>query len=93
MKIEEYKIKKAQGKLTLKKESELRVGDEVQYINDEGQTTSTCFVITSFDSDGSLNGIGVGGIAFCSKNPKRWKKTGKHYPEAEQFMKAIGEKI
>ena len=67
----------------------LKVGDEVQYILGNGRIMKPCFVITSFSYDGSLNGIGKDGIAFCDKNPARWHKTGRHFVEAEKLMKAL----
>ena len=65
------------------------VGDEVQYILEDGRIMKTRFVITSFSYDGSLNGIGKDGVAFCDKNPARWHKTGRHFVEAEKLMKAL----
>ena len=49
----------------------------------------TRFVITSVNHSGLLNGIGEDGIAFCDKNPARWRKTGRHFVEAEKLMKAL----
>ena len=65
------------------------VGDEVQYIREDGRIMKTRFVITSFSHGGLLNGIGKDGIAFCDKNPARWRKTGRHFVEAEKLMKAL----
>ena len=65
------------------------VGDEVQYMLEDGRIMKTRFVITSFSCNGSLNGIGKDGIAFCDKNPARWRKTGRHFVEAEKLMKAL----
>ena len=72
----------------------LKVGDEVQYIPEGGRIINRSFrkprfVITSVSHDGSLNGIGKDGIAFCDKNPARWHKTGRHFVEAEKLMKAL----
>ena len=72
----------------------LQVGDEVQYIDSNGVVTNTRFVITSFDSDGSMNGIalddtGLDAIKFCNKNPDHWHKTGKHFKEVEPLMEAM----
>jgi len=69
--------------------NEFRVGDEVQFITDDGWIRPARFVITSFGYDGTLNGIGKDGIAFCDKNPERWRKTGRHFIEAEELMKAL----
>ena len=66
-----------------------RVGDEVQYIEEDGRIMKPRFVITSFSYDGALNGIGTDGNAFCDKNPARWRKTGRHFVEAEKLMKAL----
>jgi uncharacterized protein YodC (DUF2158 family) len=60
------------------------VGDEVQFLE-----SSTKFVITSISQDGKLNGIGLDGVAFCGKNQERWQKTGRHFKEAEDLMKAL----
>ncbi len=69
--------------------NEFRVGDEVQFILDDGRIMKPRFVITSFEHDDNLNGIGLDGIAFCDKNPARWHKTGRHFVEAEYLMKAL----
>lgn len=61
-----------------------KVGDEVVY-----KTTTTKFVITSIDENGNLNGIGLNGVAFCDKNKNNWKKTGRHFIEAERLMEAL----
>ena len=60
------------------------VGDEVQYLE-----RPTKFVVTSINEDGTINGIGIDGVAFCDKNPERWQKTGRHFKEAEDLMKAL----
>ena len=67
------------------------IGDEVQYtlVLEDGRIMKPRFVITSFSNDGLLNGIGKNGIAFCDKNPARWRKTGRHFVEAEKLMKAL----
>ena len=70
--------------------NEFHVGDEVQFILEDGRIMAPRFVITSFSYDGTLNGIGKDGIAFCDKNPARWHKTGRHFVEAEMLMKALG---
>lgn len=62
------------------------VGDEVQF---EGKGKK--FVITSIGTDGTLNGIGKDGIAFCDKNPDKWHKTGAYYKEAVDLMKALND--
>lgn len=61
------------------------IGDEVIYSGQSGTT----FVVTHIESDGKIGGIGKDGIAFCDKNPKNWSKTGRYFPEAKRFMKAI----
>ena len=68
---------------------EFHVGDEVQFISKDGGIMATRFVITSIFYDGTLNGIGKDGVAFCDKNPARWRKTGRHFVEAEKLMKAL----
>ena len=68
---------------------EFHVGDEVQFFSEDGRIMATRFVITSFSYDGTLNGIGKDGVAFCDKNPARWRKTGRRFVEAEKLMKAL----
>ena len=63
-------------------------GHEVQYFG-----KGTTFVITSIGKDGTLNGIGKDGVAFCDKNPDRWYKTGAYYKEAVSLMNAIKERM
>lgn len=60
------------------------VGDEVQYLE-----RPTKFVVTSINEDGTINGIGIDGAAFCDKNPSKWQKTGRHFKEAEALMNAL----
>lgn len=68
------------------------VGDEVEYIGDDGRIMKPRFVIVSIDYDGTLNGVGsIDGYVFCDKNPARWHKTGRHFVEAEMLMKALKE--
>lgn len=72
-----------------KMDEAFHVGDEVQHVLEDGRIMKPRFVITSISYDGSLNGIGKDGIAFCDKNPARWCKTGRHFVEAEKLMKAL----
>ena len=65
-----------------------KIGDEVQFI----ERPKTKFVLTCVDKDGQLAGIGYDGIAFVDKNPAKWEKTGRHFPEAEVLMKAIADR-
>ena len=65
------------------------VGDEVQYILEDGRIMAPRFVITSISYNGTLNGIGKDGIAFCDKNPAKWHKTGRYFVEAENLMNAL----
>ena len=64
--------------------SEFAVGDEVKY-----HSSSVCFIITSINKDGTLNGIGADGIAFCDKDQSKWIKTGRHFKEAEDLMDVL----
>ena len=64
-----------------------KIGDEVQF-----QDRETKFVVMYIGKDGSLNGIGANGIAFCDKNPEKWHKTGMHYNEAVDLINAFKQK-
>lgn len=64
--------------------NDFKIGDEVVF-----QDRPTKFVITNVDKDGSLDGIGANGIAFCDKKPERWSKTGRYFPEAKALMDAL----
>ena len=67
--------------------SDFRVGDEVIYRG----SSAVKFVVTSISKNGSLNGIGADGVAFCDKNFSNWAKTGRHFVEAERLMEALQE--
>lgn len=54
--------------------NEVRVGDEVQFESSEKR-----FVITRIQ-DGLISGFSADGNQFCDKNPKKWVKTGRHFP-------------
>lgn len=62
------------------------VGDEVRFLG-----RGVRFVVTSINEDGTLNGIGLDGVAFCDKRSDKWKKTGRHFKEAEDLMRALKE--
>lgn len=67
--------------------TKFKIGDEVMFYNND----AVKFVITCIHKDGSLAGIGRDGIAFVDKNPEKWVKTGKFFPEAVEFINALND--
>lgn len=65
--------------------SEFKIGDEVRFY----EPPLTKFVVTCVDPDGRLAGIGADGIGFFDKNPDKWVKTGRYFPEAKALMDAL----
>lgn len=64
-----------------------KIGEEVQYITNP----TARFVVTHIDKDGLISGIGLDGIAFVDKNPRRWERTGRYFRQAEELMDELKE--
>lgn len=62
------------------------VGDEVRYVNSD-----RTFVVSHVDPSGLINGFNARGDMFADKNPLRWMKTGRHFPEMAELLAKIGE--
>lgn len=62
-----------------------KIGEEVQYITNP----TSKFIVTYIDKDGLISGIGLDGIAFVDKNPRRWERTGRYFRQAEELMGAL----
>ena len=65
--------------------NKFKIGDEVHF----KEPPLTRFVVTFVDKDGKLAGIGADGICFVEKNPDKWVKTGRYFPEAKALMDAL----
>lgn len=67
------------------------VGDEIAFHHVDGRP-DTVVVVTYIGDDGYVDGIDGKGTLYAHKNPKRWTKTGRHFPEiATVFKKIRGE--
>lgn len=68
---------------------DLSIGDEVIFAESEDRTPRK-FVITHIDPiNGYVDGMGLDGSVFCSKNPAKWKKTGRYTPVVEELLDVL----
>ena len=68
------------------KQTDFKVGDEVQYIKGSDPTT---FVVTDIDFTGNLYGIRGDGATMTDKKPSNWKKTGRHFDEVDILLRKL----
>lgn len=66
--------------------AEIRVGDEVCYVEDHQKK----IVVTNTYSDG-FDAIDNNGNLYIRRNPAMWKNTGRHFDEIEELLKKMGE--
>ena len=67
---------------------DLAVGDEVLF--SEGGENPTRFVITHIDErTGYVDGMGLNGSMFASKDPRKWTKTGRYTPVVEELLDVL----
>ena len=75
--------KKAKEEMKAKEEEEkIHIGDEVQWVDDDGTVhPSNSFIVTDIE-DGYISGIEINGSVHFHDEPERlyhWRKTGKHF--------------
>lgn len=87
-KLKRYEQKKAE------EEAEIKVGDVLQHKNDH----TTKIAVTGIHEDGMISGICVGnscenalGASFTNRDPANWVKTGRHFPQVAEILKALEE--
>ena len=69
---------------------EIHVGDEVAFHHDDGRP-DTVVVVTHIGEDGFVDGMDGKGTQYAHKNPKRWTKTGRYFPEVAQLIEKMKE--
>ncbi|MBR1723769.1 MAG: hypothetical protein IJ723_01940 [Ruminococcus sp.] len=72
-----------------KADEEIRVGDEVAFHHTDGRP-DTVVVITHVGTDGFIDGMNAKGDLYCDKDPTYWTKTGRHFPQVEELLAALG---
>lgn len=87
-KLKDYEQKKAE------EEAEIKVGDVLQHKRDH----NTKIAVTGIHDSGMISGICVGkscvnqlGASFTNRNPTYWEKTGHHFPQVAEILKALEE--
>ena len=83
-----YQEVKAKYQEWKKQKDEIRVGDEVEYVEDHRKK----IVVTSTYSDGWFDAIDSNGYLYIKRNPVMWKKTGRHFDGVEELLKKMWEK-
>lgn len=71
-------------------QNEIQVGDEVAFHHDDGRP-DTVVVVTYIGQDGFIDGMDGRGTQYAHKNPKKWTKTGKHFPEVAAVLEKMRE--
>lgn len=64
---------------------QIQIGDEVEYYSGGSH-----FVVCDY-SLGTIIGFNARGDMFCAKNPLRWRKTGRHFPELPALLEKMKE--
>lgn len=72
-----------------RKEREIKIGDEVAFHHDD--RPDTVVVITHIGEDGFIDGMDGKGTLYAHKNPDKWTKTGRHFPEIAEAIKKMRE--
>lgn len=68
--------------------NEIKVGDEVAFHHDDGRP-DTVVVVTYIGSDGYIDGMDGRGTQYAHKNPDRWTKTGRTFPEVADLLEKM----
>lgn len=82
-----FAYEQAQKELEQEQE-EIKVGDEVAFHHDDGRP-DTVVVITYIGQDGFIDGMDGRGTQYAHKNPKKWTKTGRHFPEIATILEKM----
>ena len=72
----------------LQQKDEIKVGDEVAFHHDDGRP-DTVVVVTYIGEDGYIDGMDGKGTQYARKNPKRWTKTGRYFPEMADLLEKM----
>ena len=72
------------------RQEEIKVGDEVAFHHDDGRP-DTVVVVTYIGQDGFIDGMDGRGTQYAHKNPKKWTKTGRHFPEIAEVLAKMKE--
>lgn len=88
------KLKAYEEQKKAEEEAEIKVGDVLQYKDDH----STKIVVTGIHDSGMISGICVGnscanvlGASYANRDPANWVKTGRHFPQVAEILKALEE--
>ena len=69
-------------------QEKIKVGDEVAFHHDDGRP-DTEVVVTYIGQDGFIDGMDGRGTQYAHKNPKKWTKTGRHFPEVATILEKM----
>ena len=67
---------------------EIKIGNEVAFHHDDGRP-DTVVVVTYIGQDGFIDGMDGRGTQYAHKNPKKWTKTGRDFPELVEVLKKM----
>ena len=91
----EYILKKYSASEAMEKirqyeqeQEEIQVGDEVAFHYDDGRP-DTVVVVTYIGQDGFIDGMDGRGTQYAHKNPKKWTKTGRTFPEIAAVLEKM----
>ena len=71
-----------------KQKDEIKVGDEVAFHHNDGRP-DTVVVVTYIGENGFIDGMDGKGTQYACKNPKRWTKTGRYFPEMADLLEKM----
>ena len=69
-------------------QAQIKVGDEVAFRHDDGRP-DTVVVVTYLGADGFIDGMDGRGTQYAHKNPKKWIKTGRTFPEVSDLLEKM----
>lgn len=88
------KLKAYDEQKKAEEEAEIKVGDVLQHKRDH----NTKIAVTGIHDSGMISGICVGnsdanqlGASFTNRDPANWEKTGRHFPQVAEILKALEE--
>lgn len=88
------KLKAYEERKKAEEEAEIKVGDVLQH----KRVHNTKIAVTGIHDSGMISGICVGnscenalGASFTNRDPTYWEKTGRHFPQVAEILKALEE--
>lgn len=88
------KLKAYEERKKAEEEAEIKVGDVLQHKRDH----NTKIAVTGIHDSGRISGICVGnsdanqlGASFTNRDPANWEKTGHHFQQVAEILKALDE--